>query len=100
MSIRNDSVRRGRLYVRTPHGGVDSFCEPEPEHVRRPTDALLQDLALGLRQRLENVVGEVALARVSLAPDSDAQARKLGGPEMVDDRSQPLLPSGRPARLQ
>ena len=41
--------------IRSPHRGVDSLRQPEPEGLRGPPDALFEFFALGLREGLEDV---------------------------------------------
>src|SRR5262252_4311958 len=99
ISIRvRGGTRRGRFHVGASHGGIDAFADPDAQGVHGPVDRVVERLPLPHREGLEDVVAEIPLAGVPLAANADPKARKLGRAEPFDDRSDPLLASGRAPR--
>src|SRR5262245_59578670 len=101
MSIRpGGSVRRGRSFVCESHRGIDPVTKPAPERIRRAPERILEGLALRSCKGLGHVIGEVEVLRVSLSPDSDAEAREVGGAEPPDDRAHAVVPRSRASSPQ
>src|ERR1041385_5629722 len=85
--------------VETIHRRVDAGHDPRPDGLGGAIERGVDDLLLGLRKPVEDVIAELALAGVPFAADADPQARELPGTEARFDRLQTLLPRRGPPRL-
>src|SRR5262249_19650837 len=98
MSIRaRGGARRGRFAIRALHGGIDPVGKPEAQALDGAIDGLVEGAFLFLRERRQDIAGELSL-HIPLAAHADPKARNLTGAERRENRRDAFVPPRRTSR--